>query len=121
MAKILIIDDEELVRSTIRKMLENVGHEIREAGSGIDGIRMFKEQPADVVITDIIMPDQEGIDTIIQLRSVDPDVKIIAVSGGGRVDAKDYLAYARKFGASFALEKPFERKDIVDAVNACAG
>jgi len=116
MAKILVIDDEEMVRLTIRRTLEKLGHEVEEAENGRIGLEMQKANPADVIITDIIMPEQEGVETIIHLIKENPDTKIIAVSGGGRIGATDYLAHAKKYGAARVFEKPFDRKELAAAV-----
>lgn len=116
MARILIIDDEELVRLTLRQMLLSDNHEVFEASNGKDGVAMQKANPADVVITDIIMPGQEGIETIVQLRQADPGLKIIAISGGGRMKNMDFLKVASKLGADAVLSKPFSVKDILSAV-----
>ena len=118
MARILIIDDEEMVRMTLRQTLEKAGHEVREATNGREGVEMFQADPADLVITDIVMPEQEGVETIIKLRADYPDLKIIAVSGGGRIGATDYLEYAKQYGAAHVFEKPFDRKALVAAVES---
>ena len=121
MAKILIIDDEDLVRLTLRQTLERLGHQVREANNGAVGVKMQAADPADLVVTDIIMPDQEGVETIIQLRQADPALKVIAMSGGGRTGATDYLECAKKYGAEQVFAKPFKRKEFVAAVERCLG
>src|ERR1700730_5364656 len=100
MARILIIDDEPLVRKTIRATLEKAHHQVSEANDGRIGIQIFNSCPAaDVVITDMLMPEQEGIKTISLLRSSHPNIKILAISGGGRVKNTEYLVMAAKLGA----------------------
>ncbi len=116
MARILVIDDEELVRFTLKQALEKAGHEVVEAADGNDGIAVCRRSPVDLIITDIIMPEKEGIETIVELRRDDPDVKIIAISGGGRIGTKDYLELAQRFGARQVLRKPFGRQELLDAV-----
>lgn len=116
MARILVIDDEELVRFTLKKALEKAGHEVVEAANGNDGIEVYKQSPVDLVITDIIMPQKEGVETIVELRRDHPDVKIIAISGGGRTGTTDYLELAKEFGARHVLKKPFGRQELLDAV-----
>ncbi|MCH8809524.1 MAG: response regulator, partial [Proteobacteria bacterium] len=91
MARILIIDDEDELRSMLRQMLEQAGHEVTEAVNGAEGIRLYEQDRPDLIITDIIMPEKEGVETIIALRRADPDLPIIAISGGGRLDATDFL------------------------------
>jgi len=83
MARILIIDDESQIRSMLRLMLERVGYEVDEAPDGLEGIRQYREDPADLIITDLIMPNKDGIGMIIDLKKEFPKVKIIAMSGGG--------------------------------------
>jgi CheY-like chemotaxis protein len=121
MARILVIDDEELVRFTIKKALEKAGHEVVEAVNGNDGIEVYKNSPVDLIITDIIMPQKEGVETIVELRRDDPDVKIIAISGGGRTGNTDYLQLARDFGARHVLRKPFGRQELLVAVQDVLG
>lgn len=118
MARILVIDDDSKIRLSIRLMLEPEGHTVTEAGDGKVGIELFKKNGADLIITDIIMPEKEGLETITELRKQYPDIKIIAISGGGRVQPEDYLGVARGFGAILTLAKPFGRKELLDAVNA---
>ncbi len=116
MAKILIVDDEKLARITIRKMLERAGHEIVEAATGVEGIGSFKAGQFDLVMTDIIMPDMEGIEMIAELRRIAPDVRILAASGGGRTRNLDFLKLAQEHGARRVLAKPFSQDDLVTAV-----
>lgn len=118
MTRILIIDDEELVRATVRQMLELEGYEIEEAANGREGIERLKEKPADLVITDIIMPEKEGIETIIEIRRQNPRAKIIAISSGGRTGTTEYLELAVKLGAAHILPKPFDSKQLLQAVRA---
>ncbi|MCX5828963.1 MAG: response regulator [Deltaproteobacteria bacterium] len=117
MARILLIDDDEQLRMMLRKMLEKAGYtDVEEANDGHIGIQLFRQHPFDLVITDIIMPDKEGIETIIELIGDYPQVKIIAMSGGGRVGPQDYLKMAKHLGASRALTKPFKYSDLIDSV-----
>ena len=119
MVKVLIVDDEEMVRMVIANTLRKVGITVEEAENGRAAILRFQEDPADVVITDIIMPEQEGIETIIELKRMSPTVKIIAMSGGGRVGTTDYLEIARDFGANRIFTKPFDRMKVLEAVYEC--
>lgn len=113
MARILVIDDEFEIRSTIRFMLEREGHEVTEALDGEEGIQHFLEHSADLIITDILMPNQDGIETLLQLHADHPEVPVIVVSG----NAAEHLDLAREFGASSVLSKPFKYQDLTDAVN----
>ncbi len=119
MARILIIDDEDELRAILCKMLEQAGHEVSEAANGAQGLQVYEQDPTDLVITDIIMPEKEGVETIIALRRADPGLPIIAISGGGRVEATDVLSMARKLGARRTLSKPFRREQLLEAVQEC--
>ncbi len=116
MARILIIDDEESVRATLRKILDAAGHDVVEAEDGEAGLERYRENPADVVILDIIMPQMEGIEMILTLKQEYPEAKIIAISGGGQIDKRTLLTWAAKIGAQDVLDKPFKSKEIIDAV-----
>ncbi len=117
MARILIIDDDDQVRKMLRLTLNAAGFDVVEAQDGKIAMKLFHQDPLDLVITDLIMPEKEGIETIIELKRDFPKVPIIAISGGGRIDPNDYLVLAKKLGAQITLEKPFSRKDIINAVN----
>lgn len=118
MARILVIDDEELVRFSIADILAEAGHEVFEAENGREGIDVLREQPVDIVITDLLMPEQEGLETITTLRSQWPDLPVIAISGGGRTGNLDFLDSAKKLGASATLAKPFSRDEILTVLSA---
>lgn len=116
MARILVIDDEPYILMMLKKMLEKVGHEVDMAINGEEGMELFNKYHADLIITDIVMPEKEGLETIRELKKKHPELKVIAISGGGRVDSKEYLESARLFGASRIFKKPFKQKEIIDAV-----
>ncbi|MFC1834834.1 response regulator [Thermodesulfobacteriota bacterium] len=116
MERILIIDDEVHVRETLRRILEKAGYEVMEAPDGEVGIKLYKEQPADLIITDMIMPEKDGMDTIMELRKDYPQIKIIAVSGGGKIGPYSYLMLAQRFGAEKILSKPVRRQKLLDTV-----
>ncbi len=117
MAHLLLIDDDELFRPMLRENLEQMGHTVTEARNGKEGLARYASAPADLVFTDLIMPEKEGIETIIELSKKWPEVKIIAMSGGGRVAASNYLATAKKLGAGYVLSKPFSNDELVAAIN----
>ena len=119
MARILIIDDEELARFTIRDILETAGHEVVEAQNGNEGLAFQRAAPFDLVVTDIIMPEKEGVETIIELKQEFPDLGIVAISGGGRTRNLDFLQLAEQYGADRVLAKPFVEEDLLEAVFAC--
>lgn len=116
MAKILVIDDDRMVRETLKLILSSVGHEIILANDGKQGVKTFSEVKPSLVITDILMPEKEGIETIADLRKIHPKVPIIAVSGGGRVGNMSFLKVAESFGANRTISKPFEPEDVLAAV-----
>jgi CheY-like chemotaxis protein len=116
MALILIIDDEPQIRSMLKLMLERDGYEVAEAPDGIEGIRTYRQNPADLIITDLIMPNKDGIGVIIDLKKEFPNVKIIAMSGGGLNKPEGYLKGAKKLGAACTLTKPIDRGEMLRAI-----
>jgi YesN/AraC family two-component response regulator len=116
MERILIIDDEAQIRSMIRLILEREGYAVTEAPDGIEGIRCFREAPADLIITDLIMPNKDGIGMIIELKKEFPAVRIIAMSGGGLNRPEGYLRGAQKLGAAHTLSKPINRHELLRVV-----
>ena len=117
MTQILIIDDEPNMRSMLRRMLHQAGHQVSEAGNGTEGIDLYERDPPDLIITDILMPEKEGIETIMALHRADPDLPIIAISGGGRSGGTDFLCSAEKLGARHTLSKPFRGDQLLSAVS----
>jgi DNA-binding NtrC family response regulator len=113
MAKILVIDDDPSVRLALARALKLAGHNVAVAGQGDEGIRSFHEAPADVIITDIFMPEYDGIQLISYFRKFFPGLPIIAMSGNPH---GDMLEVARKLGVVAALEKPFALKDLFSAI-----
>ena len=89
--------------------------------NGVEGLSLFRNSPSDLVITDIIMPEKEGLETIREMKRMSPELKIIAMSGGGKISAENYLGTAKIFGASKLLEKPFTRDQMVTAVKELLG
>lgn len=116
MARILIIDDEPQIRSMLKLMLEREGYEVVEAPDGVEGIKIYRQNPADLIITDLIMPNKDGIGMIIDLKKEFPDVNIIAMSGGGLNKPDGYLKGAKKLGAACTLTKPIDREEMLKAV-----
>lgn len=114
--RILVIDDDLLVRRTIVRILRGAGYETLVAENGSLGLDLFERERPDLVITDIIMPEKEGIETIRAIRQLSPEAKIIAMSGGGRTGNADFLAMAGKLGASDTLHKPFGAAQLVASV-----
>ena len=121
MARILAIDDEANIRDLLSIVLSEAGHEVVTACDGQDGLRRAAVQPFDLVITDIVMPEKEGIETIQELRQKSAGVKIIAISGGGRISPEEYLDWARRFGVHCTFTKPIDRDDLLRTVAGLTG
>jgi DNA-binding NtrC family response regulator len=116
MKSILVIDDDPLVVSLMQRMLQADNWDIRIAQNGRDAIEQIDLHIPDLIITDIVMPDMEGLEIIAGLKKSHPQIRIIAVSGSGRGQAVDYLAYAEKLGAFATLTKPFRREELLQLV-----
>ena len=121
MAKILVMDDDELLRGALRVALEAAGYEVVEAANGDEGLRLQREQGADVVLVDIFMPVRDGLEVIKALRAEIPQPKIIAVSGGGRTGQIEVLRAAAALGASRTLLKPFAPRVLLTAIRELLG
>lgn len=113
---LLVIDDEPTIRTVLKKMFEKEGYKALTAENGFSGIRRFEENPVDLVVVDLIMPEKDGIETIRDLTAIDPDIPIIAISGGGVIKPDLYLKMAKKFGAVHSLEKPLDRDALLTLV-----
>lgn len=116
MARILVIDDDEQVLDMLYESLTREGYDVLRASNGEQGLRLYREGHVDLIITDLIMPEKEGIETITELRQDFPDVKIIAISGGGRTGTKDYLHMAKIFGVQRTFTKPVAREQLLDSI-----
>lgn len=121
MARIIVIDDQEPIRRVVRRALELEKHEVEEASDGEMGMQLLARQRADVVITDIFMPGQDGILTLRQIRKQFPDVKVIVMSGGDSTGTLDLRRDAELLGAVSSMQKPFNAREIVAAVRALLG
>jgi DNA-binding response OmpR family regulator len=115
---VLVADDDDQVRMLLRRVLTKAGYDVSEARNGNEALRVFRQKPAAVLITDLIMPDKEGLETIQEFRRSHTPVKIIAMSGGGRLDQNMYLSMAKKIGADHVLSKPFTPQDLLSAVQS---
>lgn len=116
MARILLVDDEEAVLNMFQEVLELDAHVVTTAGNGNSALAALEHGTFDLVITDLIMPDKEGIEMIVEMRQTKPNLPIIAMSGGGRGSAHDYLEMAAMLGARKTLAKPFAVDDLLTAV-----
>ena len=114
--KLLVIDDDAKIRRVLELKLRKGGYQVLVAADGEAGLNLLKGQQPDMVITDILMPGKDGLETIMALRRDFPEVKIIAISGGGRIGPDDYLRLAKKFGAQRTFTKPFTGKELLQAV-----
>ncbi len=117
MANILVIDDDSEITEALRRILEAEGHVVREASDGKTALRHFAGNPADLVITDIYMPEMDGIEFLIRVREAFPESRIVAMSGGGFLSRDRVLGAASMLGASPVLEKPFSVEEVVDVVD----
>ncbi|MCH8204372.1 MAG: response regulator [Candidatus Hydrogenedentes bacterium] len=121
MRRILLIDDEESVLKMLKTFFERQGFDVEVATDGGIGLAINLKSRVDIVVTDILMPHKEGFETIREFRLEFPDVKIIAISGGGRNGADTYLEFAKSFGADKTFAKPFDLSELRDAVDELLG
>ncbi len=115
--KVLVIEDDKMVRLMLCKVLHSRKYITFEASSGVQGLQLFREQKPDLVVTNIIMPDKEGLETIMEIRAEDPDVPIVAISGGGYLRNINFLKMAGKLGANRTIAKPFKPHDILSIMS----
>jgi CheY-like chemotaxis protein len=119
MAKVLLIDDDKLMGETTERMLSRSGHSVVRVANGALGVDAFGSVQPDLVITDIVMPEQDGIETISQLLALAPELPILAISGGGRTGNAVFLVAAKQAGAREVLAKPFRLEALLAAVERC--
>ncbi|MFP4381877.1 MAG: response regulator [Candidatus Sumerlaeia bacterium] len=117
MQKILVVDDDDQVRELIQDILCHYDYELTLAQNGREALKLCQKDEPDLLITDIVMPEMEGIETIIQIRKKHPRLPMIAISGGGQISSDVYLAMAKNLGASRTLSKPFTKSELLDAVS----
>ena len=118
MGRILVVDDDVEIRNILRNLLESAGFEVQIASNGRDAIDRFRANPADMIITDIVMPEMDGLTMIVGLKSEFPDVKIIVTSSGGPMKSDTLLDIAEEIGAVQALLKPFNKDELLAVVNS---
>ena len=116
MIRILLVDDDQSFRPMLAETLSRLGHHVVTATNGDEALELFREDAIDLVITDLIMPEREGLDVIRTLRRRSPNVKIIAMSGGGRASPVTYLEIAKRLGAATVLAKPFSTQQLKAAI-----
>jgi two-component system, chemotaxis family, chemotaxis protein CheY len=119
MASVLVVDDEDQVRELIRKAFEQTGYQVLEASTGKAALEEYRTTPTDLVIMDILMPDQDGFESISMIRRESPKVKIIAMTGSNdMIGVLDFLDVAKMLGATRTIQKPFDIKDLLDAAQS---
>ncbi len=116
MARLLVIDDNELVRTTIARMLKSAGHTVAMADNGRSGLAAARDGDFDLAVVDILMPEKEGIETIMELRRDHPAIKLVGISGGGQAGALDFLEAAKQLGADATLKKPIRLDHLLNTV-----
>jgi DNA-binding response OmpR family regulator len=119
--RVLVIDDEKLLRDLLREVFQAAGYDYAEAANGIDGVRLFNEAPSDIIVTDILMPDKDGLEVIMELRKRHSELKILAISGGDRTGNRQYLRIAKELGAVRILAKPFRPQELLAVVEEVLG
>jgi DNA-binding response OmpR family regulator len=121
MSKILLVDDDDLVANLLHKILTRAKHQVFRARDGAAALQLYDSRAVDLVLTDLIMPDMDGLELIRKLRQADPALKIIAMSGGGRNTSGSYLSIAQQMGAARTLAKPFSGEELVAAIETVLG
>lgn len=119
--RVLLVDDEEMVRKVVRMMLKRSGHDVTEAENGRIGLERPKAGTFDLAITDIVMPEMEGLDMLMTVRQLYPGMKVIVMSGGDRTGNSDVLGTAERLGASAIMHKPIMLRDLTAALNRAFG
>ena len=114
---ILVIDDDPIMRETIRDILQVEGYNVILSSNGREGILCMESESIDMILTDVLMPEKDGIEVIIEAKQKYPNVKILAISGGGYISAANYLKMAKNLGANESVMKPFDIDDLLGKVN----
>jgi len=116
MKRLLVIDDDFFVRDMLERLMRKAGYEVETAENGAEALRLHRRNPVELVITDILMPEKEGLETITEFRKSFPGVKVIAISGGGRIGPANYLKMAKLLGADRTFAKPVDTSRLLSAV-----
>ncbi len=119
MFKVMVIDDDTIVNFMLVKILQAAGYDAKGIDNGKNGLQLFAVVPFDLIVTDIVMPEKEGLEFIQTVRMENKSIPIIAISGGGKIGPENYLTMARYFGANFTFEKPVDTKLFLSAVKKC--
>ena len=121
MARILVVDDDKRIRSMLEMMLVRAGHQVDTASDGQQALEHLAGTPVDLIILDIVMPEKDGLETIMEIRKKAPEMKVIAISGGGVIEPNTYLEVAAGLGAQQVFTKPLDRGELLAAVNILVG
>ncbi|MBN2684630.1 MAG: response regulator [Pontiellaceae bacterium] len=116
MSRILIIDDDPYIRTVFKRYLEGNGYEVEIAEDGNAGLKSVQRSVPDLVVTDVMMPEKDGLEVVLELRKTCPDVPVIAISGGMRIAPMDFLPMVKKFGAKRVLYKPVDLEELSEAI-----
>ncbi len=116
MAGILVVEDDDDLRIMLKESLERRKHKITEASNGREALNKFKSSITDLVITDLLMPEQDGIGLILELRKIKPGIKVVAISGGGKIGPSNYLDMAKALGADAVFPKPFNLMQFIEEI-----
>ena len=119
MANVLVIDDDAIVNALVVQLLTDAGHKAEGAYDGKEGMKLFNRSHYDLVVTDVVMPEKEGLETIIEIRAANKKIPIIAMSGGGKGKPDYYLDLAKNLGADYVFQKPFSHESFLGAVREC--
>ncbi len=119
MAKVLVIEDSEIMNEMLVEMLSNVGHQVTGVLDGAEGLALLESDNFDLLVTDIVVPEKDGIEIIYFTKNRDKRLPVIALSGGGRTGPGDYLSLAEKFGADYTFQKPIDKETFLGAVREC--
>jgi two-component system, chemotaxis family, chemotaxis protein CheY len=118
MARVLVVDDDEVLLGVVTRMLEGGGYDVVTVADGAAAVESYRTHPADVVLMDLYMPGTDGVEALIRLRQQFPDVRIVAISGGGYRDKDEVLELARRLGAAWTLPKPLEKATLLTCLTA---
>ncbi len=118
MKRILVIDDDPIMRETIKDILQYEDYYVADAADGKEGMALLQKETFDMIVTDVLMPEKDGIEVIMEAKKRQPKIQIVAISGGGYISAENYLKMARDLGASATVVKPFDIDMFIDKVNS---
>ncbi len=116
MAAILLIEDDETMNEMLSEVLESRGYHVTRTYNGNEALKLLNTESFDLILTDMLMPDKEGVETIMEIKNLSASTPVIAMSGGGKLGPDTYLEMARKLGADYALQKPFEKNVLLDKI-----